>query len=37
MHQKLVVLAAPGKKMESGSMAPCNAAIPAILAVLLLT
>jgi hypothetical protein len=32
--QKLLVLAAPGAETESDAMAPCSAAIPAILAVL---
>ena len=35
MPQKLLVLAAPGAETESAAMAPCSAAIPAILAVLL--
>ena len=34
MPQKLLVLAAPGAETESAAMAPCSAAIPAILAVL---
>jgi hypothetical protein len=35
LPQKLLPLAAPGADMESDAMAPCSAAIPAILGALL--